>query len=164
MLIFSINLNKGQAGIWQGFLIALELPVTLIPPQTWQAAHALYHWQARLKEDPSIFTPLTYARRLWPDAPLEFQADDGQAVGLLLAALAVSDDLRGIDPHRDPGGGPRKEAEEETGSQEAGQGVTAAPRPRSRCRRVLRWMICCPAATRSSTFSMKRRRSEWSGA
>jgi hypothetical protein len=65
-----------NAGIWQGFLIALELPVIQIPPQTWQAAHGLFRWQSLLRKDPSAETPFTLARRLWPDAPLEFQADE----------------------------------------------------------------------------------------
>jgi hypothetical protein len=80
--------------------MALGLQVVQIPPATWQAAHGLFRWQSRLKkfpDDPTIFSPLVYARRLFPAAPLEFQADDGQAVGLLLAALAYSDAFRGID-------------------------------------------------------------------
>ncbi len=86
-----------NSGIWQGWLMALELPVVLVRPQTWQAAHDLHHWQSRLKEDPGADTPLIVARRNWPDAPLEFKADGWKAVGLLLAALAFSDRFRGID-------------------------------------------------------------------
>lgn len=89
-----------NSGIWQGWCMALSLQVVQIPPATWQAAHGLFRWQSRLKKhpnDPTIFTPLTYARRLFPAASLEFKADDGQAVGLLLAALAYSDDYRRID-------------------------------------------------------------------
>jgi hypothetical protein len=37
------------------------------------------------------------ARHKWPEAPLEFKADDGKAAGLLLADLARIDHLRGID-------------------------------------------------------------------
>ncbi len=86
--------------IWQGWCMALGLQVEQIPPATWQAAHGLFRWQSRLKKhpnDPTIFTPLTYARRLFPAAPLEFKADDGQAVGLLLASLAYQDAQNGID-------------------------------------------------------------------
>ncbi|MGD0971227.1 MAG: hypothetical protein ABSA04_07495 [Desulfobaccales bacterium] len=40
---------------------------------------------------------MTVARSKWPEAPLEFKTDDGQAVGLLLAALALEDAHRGTD-------------------------------------------------------------------
>ncbi len=83
--------------IWQGWLLALGLPVILVRPQTWQACHGLYTWKKRLEDDPFADTPLILARRLWPDASLEFQADDGKAVGLLIAALALSDAHKGVD-------------------------------------------------------------------
>ena len=86
-----------NSGIWQGWLMALGLPLVLVPPATWQAAHGLYQWKSRLAKDPDSPTPMTVARGEWPDAPLEFQADDGMAVGLLLAALAFSDASNGID-------------------------------------------------------------------
>src|SRR5271157_4914769 len=86
-----------NSGIWQGWCMALGLPLVLVPPATWQAAHNLYQWKSRLAKDPDSPTPMTVARGEWPDAPLEFQADDGMAVGLLLAALAFSDASRGID-------------------------------------------------------------------
>ncbi len=77
--------------------MALGQPVVLVRPQTWQACHGLYTWKKRLEDDPFADTPLLLARRLWPDASLEFQADDGKAVGLIIAALALSDASRGID-------------------------------------------------------------------
>lgn len=86
-----------NSGIWQGWLMALEIPAILIPPATWQAAHKLYHWQAKRKDDPGAMTPIKKARSNWPAAPLEFNADDGKAVGLLLAALALKDKIDGID-------------------------------------------------------------------
>ena len=84
-------------GIWLGWLIALSLPVALIPPQTWQAATGLHRWKSNLIKNPTGPTPLNLARRSWPTAPLEFQADDGRAVGLLLADLARRDHWLGID-------------------------------------------------------------------
>ena len=84
-------------GIWQGFLIALEVPYTMIHPSTWQAAQGLHRWQARQKIDPAHPCPLSLARSRWPGAPLEFQADDGKAVGLLLASYALQDHQKGID-------------------------------------------------------------------
>ncbi len=71
--------------------------MVLIRPQTWQAGCGLYTWKKRLEVDPFADTPLLLARRLWPDASLEFQADDGKAVGLLLASLARSDASMGVD-------------------------------------------------------------------
>ncbi len=86
-----------NSGIWQGWLMVLGLPVVLIRPQTWQALHGLFAWKKRLEDDPTADTPLILARRSWPEASLEFKADDGQAVGLLLAALAYQDAQNGID-------------------------------------------------------------------
>jgi hypothetical protein len=84
-------------GVWQGFCYAAGVPFTLIHPATWQAAHGLRSWQARQKADPAAPSPLSLARRLWPTAPMPCLADDGKAVGLLLADLARRDHLAGID-------------------------------------------------------------------
>jgi hypothetical protein len=88
-------------GIWQGWLMAAGLAYDLISPATWQAAAGLFQWKKKIMEasfgGPRIDSPLTLARRLWPSAPLEFQADDGKAVGLHLAALALQDHHNGID-------------------------------------------------------------------
>ena len=89
------NRNQGllvNFGIWQGWCLALGLPWVQVSPLTWQAAYGLSHWQARKGE-----SPLELARRLFPGAPLEFKADDGRAVGLLLAELARRDRLSGLD-------------------------------------------------------------------
>ena len=40
---------------------------------------------------------MTVARAQYPTAPLEYQADDGKAVALLLAGLAHQDHTRGLD-------------------------------------------------------------------
>ena len=84
-------------GIWQGFCIAAGLPFVLVHPATWQAAYGLRSWQARQKISPAAPSPLSLARQLWPGAPLPCLADDGKAVGLLLADLARRDSLAGID-------------------------------------------------------------------
>ena len=88
-------------GIWQGWLMAAGLAYELIAPATWQAAAGLFRWKKRLEQSEfggaPVDSPLTLARRLWPSAPLEFQADDGKAVGLHLAALALQDHHNGID-------------------------------------------------------------------
>lgn len=84
-------------GIWQGFCLAAGLSFTLVHPATWQTAHNLRNWQAAAKLDPRAPSPLALARHLWPAAPLEFQADDGKAVALLLANLARQDAASGID-------------------------------------------------------------------
>lgn len=89
------NQNQGllvNMGIWQGFCIAAGLAWEPISPLSWQAAHGLTSWQKK-----GLPGPLALARQLWPAAPLEFQADDGKAVGLLLAALARLDHLQGKD-------------------------------------------------------------------
>ena len=86
-----------NTGIWQGWLIALDLPVISIAPITWQAAVGLNRWKSKLKDNPSGLTPLILARSQWPQAPLEHKADDGKAVGLLLADLAQRDARAGID-------------------------------------------------------------------
>jgi hypothetical protein len=82
-------------GIWQGFLIAAGMDYLRIHPATWQTAHGLRNWQANAdKGGPS---PLALARSKWPGAPLDHKVDDGKAVGLLLASLALQDAQRGID-------------------------------------------------------------------
>ena len=91
-----------NVGIWQGFLIALDIPFDEIAPATWQAAFGLFQWKKKLEkaawqESAAVQSPLTLARKLWPGAPLEFQADDGKAVGLFLAGLARQDHHNGID-------------------------------------------------------------------
>ena len=86
-----------NTGIWQGWLIALDLPVISIAPITWQAAVGLHRWKSKLVVNPAGLTPLTLARSQWPGAPLEHKADDGKAVGLLLAHLAQRDARAGID-------------------------------------------------------------------
>jgi hypothetical protein len=78
-----------NAGIWRGFLIGLGLSWGEIHPSSWLARYALHHWQKKQKAgDTAQHSPLTLARELWPAAPLQYQADDGKAVGLLLAELA----------------------------------------------------------------------------
>ncbi len=84
-------------GIWQGFLLAAGLRFVLVHPNTWQAALGLRNWQKAQKLNPAAPSPLSLARSRWPQAPLEFQADDGKAVGLLLAALALRDRQEGFD-------------------------------------------------------------------
>lgn len=92
-------------GLWQGFVLAAGFHfgpaggAHLISPRAWQA-HPEYNltgWQKRLVDNPMGPSPLMLARKLWPGAPLEFQADDGKAVGLLLANLARLDHAKGID-------------------------------------------------------------------
>jgi hypothetical protein len=78
-----------NAGIWRGWLIALNLTWAEIHPATWQSRHGLHHWQKKQKAgDANQHSPLTLARLLFPTAGLQYQADDGKAVGLLLADLA----------------------------------------------------------------------------
>ena len=77
--------------------IALDLPVVSIAPITWQAAVGLHRWKSKLKDNPIGPTPLILSRSQWPQAPLEHKADDGKAVGLLLANLAQRDARAGID-------------------------------------------------------------------
>ena len=84
-------------GIWQGMLYAAGVPFVTISPITWQAATGLRSWQAKQKLNPAAPSPLSLARQLWPAAPLPYLADDGKAVGLLLADLARRDSLAGID-------------------------------------------------------------------
>lgn len=84
-------------GIWQGWLMAAGLRYLLIHPATWQTAHGLRNWQKRQAKGLPCHSPLTLARERWPDAPLDYQADDGKASGLLLASLALKDHRDGID-------------------------------------------------------------------
>ncbi len=86
-----------NSGIWQGWFLALGHQVALVRPTTWQAAVGLFNWKKRQENHERVESPLALARRLYPEAPLEFQADDGQAVGLLLASLAYQDAQNGID-------------------------------------------------------------------
>ena len=89
-----------NSGIWLGWLMALGLDqgqISYIDPITWQAPADLHHWQNKQKANPTQHSPLTLARSLYPGAPLEFQADDGKAVALLLARLARGDHLVGIN-------------------------------------------------------------------
>lgn len=84
-------------GLWQGFIIAAGLIPILIHPQTWQSSYKLRNWKKVLEKYPDAPTPLSKARKEWPSAPLQFGADDGKAVALLLAALAHKDHAEGID-------------------------------------------------------------------
>lgn len=95
-------IQQGQStianwGIWQGFMIAAGIPYDVVSPLTWQAAYGLTSWAKKQADGISCHSPLTLARHLWPAAPLEFKADDGKAVGLLLADLARRDHQAGID-------------------------------------------------------------------
>ena len=101
-------------GLWQGLILAAGFNfgpgggAHLISPRTWQAApvYGLTGWQKKMEAyeaggrhqfERSPETPLTLARRLWSQAPLEFKVDDGKAVALLLANLARLDHDAGID-------------------------------------------------------------------
>ena len=102
------NRNQGllvNMGIWQGFLLAAGIEFELISPLTWQSVHGLQSWVKRQEEwarrpvPGSVMphSPLSLARGKWPTAPLEFQADDGKAVALLLAEMARIDDTKFIN-------------------------------------------------------------------
>ncbi len=90
----STLINFGQ---WQGMLIAAGLPFCTISPLTWQSKVGLTSWQKKQKDGIACHSPLSLARSIWPNAPMEFEADSGKAVGLLLADLARRDHLAGID-------------------------------------------------------------------
>jgi hypothetical protein len=95
-------ISQGQgllvnSGIWQGWLLSLGLPFIQVDPNSWQSAQGLLYWQKKRDKDPRQHSPLTLARSWWPSAPLEFQADSGKAVGLLLADLACRDLQSGLD-------------------------------------------------------------------
>jgi hypothetical protein len=80
-------------GVWQGLCMAWEISaVKIVHPRTWQAHFMLVvgghlgkampkAQLARAKKE----QVLGMARRLWPEAPLSRQKDDGIAAGLLLA-------------------------------------------------------------------------------
>lgn len=94
------NLNQGllvNLGIWQGFLMAARVEFELISPRLWQNAHNLTAWQKKQAAGLPQPSPLDLARLIWPAAPLEFLADDGKAVALLLADLSRRDFLAGLD-------------------------------------------------------------------
>jgi hypothetical protein len=84
-------------GFWQGLLFALGLAPVLIHPHSWQREYGLHNWSRRRAQGLQVPTPLEEARRLWPDAPLQFKADDGKGVALLLAGLAARDARLGVD-------------------------------------------------------------------
>jgi hypothetical protein len=95
-------IQQGQStianwGIWQGFMIAAGVPYDVVSPLTWQAAYGLTSWAKKQADGISCHSPLTLARHLWPTAPLPCLADDGKAVGLILADLARRDHFAGID-------------------------------------------------------------------
>lgn len=80
-------------GVWQGLCLAWEIPVVkIVHPRTWQAHFHLEiggHLGQALTKSQTVQTKrrlvLGMARRLWPQAPLSRQKDDGIAAGLLLA-------------------------------------------------------------------------------
>jgi hypothetical protein len=90
-------------GKWEVMLKLLDLVSYRLLPGQWQRKVGLYRWrsaQARLHlngKDVAL-CPLNMARLIFPDAPLRAQADDGMAVGLLIAEAARQDYLNGIDP------------------------------------------------------------------
>jgi hypothetical protein len=84
-------------GIWQGWLMALDIAYSVIPINTWQAAQKLLFWKKKKSKNPDHHSPLSLAREKWPEASLEFKRDDGKAAGLLLADCARRDHERGID-------------------------------------------------------------------
>jgi hypothetical protein len=86
-----------NAGIWEGFLIALQVPYLKVPMTTWQAAQGLFQWRKKQLKNIRQHSPLSLARAWWPGAPLDFQADDGKAAALLLADLAARDSAVGFD-------------------------------------------------------------------
>jgi hypothetical protein len=91
-----------NAGIWQGFMISLGIEFGVILPHTWKGIVGLTNWRQRQHRTSRLLegvaegvrqavlemTPLGLAKRLWPQAPLKTDADDGMAVGLLLAECA----------------------------------------------------------------------------
>lgn len=84
-------------GIWQGFLIAAGMTWVEISPPAWQAAWKLTKWAKLLRENKPTSTPLIRARERYPEASLDYQADDGKAVALLLAGMARWDYSRTFD-------------------------------------------------------------------
>ncbi len=95
-----ITQNQGllvNSGMWQGYLTALGLPFVMVDPATWQTAQGLFRWQQKLKKDAGSPTILTQAAARWPGAPFNTRPDDGVAAALLIAELALKDQVRGID-------------------------------------------------------------------
>jgi hypothetical protein len=80
-------------GVWQGLCMAWEIPaVRIVHPRTWQAHFMLViggHLGKAMSKTQLVRAKkelvLGTARRLWPEAPLSRQKDDGIAAGLLLA-------------------------------------------------------------------------------
>jgi hypothetical protein len=83
-----------NAGAWKMMMILQEIAWGEIEPNSWQSQVGLYRWKKRQETNPAQASPLTLARQLWPDASLRFLADDGMAVGLILADLARQDAQR----------------------------------------------------------------------
>ena len=77
-----------NSGAWKMMLILLDIAWGEVYPATWQAATGLRHWKKAWETDKTKPCPLSLARIRWPEAGLRFQADDGMAVGLILADLA----------------------------------------------------------------------------
>jgi len=103
-------------GIWQGFLIALNIPYVLVHPNTWQAIFEIRRWKQLQAKGIPVKSPLELAREKFPDAPLQYEADSGCAVGLLLAKLAAADTTRGKDR------GAEREVRQRTHRQEEKEG------------------------------------------
>ncbi|MEW6385929.1 MAG: hypothetical protein AB1491_00210 [Thermodesulfobacteriota bacterium] len=102
-----------NAGRWMGMLDVLQVPYQLISVDEWQAHYNLTRWRKRKARidrvltqghvklsphTPGPTTPLSLARTFWPQAPLKTQADDGMAVGLLLADMARQHHLQNFKP------------------------------------------------------------------
>lgn len=96
----------GNSAKWEMMCVILGLPVTKIMPRIWQSRIGLAGYKktrqlfTNVKGKQLLLTPYNLAKHLWPDAPLKTQADDGMAVGLLLAEVARQDAARaaqGID-------------------------------------------------------------------
>jgi hypothetical protein len=106
-----ITNNQGllvNSGIWQGWMIALNIPFVELDPATWQVATGLHHWRKNLERNPRALTPLTLARQLWPSAPLQYEPDSGKAVALILADLCRKDHRLQISRVKVPTKKPRK--------------------------------------------------------
>ena len=73
------SFNFGAAsGYWQGILSALNIPYILVTPIRWQ----------RQVLDSSGKDHLTFARRRWPNAPLDRKKDEAIGAALCLAEYA----------------------------------------------------------------------------
>jgi hypothetical protein len=77
-----------NSGAWKMMMILQEIPWGEIEPNAWQSQVGLYRWKKKQEADPLHPSPLSEARRRWPDASLRYLADDGMAVGLILADLS----------------------------------------------------------------------------